>query len=270
MTIQIRSLVPLVLGGLAVLASPGKALAQSEDGDNKVRGSIVAGVAAVPDYEGAEDLQLIPLINGRIAFGDRYVALEGVTLRANIIASPNIEFGPVANLTFGRDDDIDSAAVAALAPIDDAYEIGAFVAFSRPAGAKGRLRFAVQAVQDVSDVHNGWVATASLGYQVALSSRFDLGLEASASYASDEYAATYFSVTPAGALASGLPVFNADGGFKDVGATLTARYGLSDRWSLVAFGGYRRLLGDFADSPIVEREGDANQLSGGVGVSLAF
>ncbi|WP_439534720.1 MipA/OmpV family protein [Polymorphobacter sp.] len=91
-----------------------------------------------------------------------------------------------------------------------------------------------------------------------------------ASYANDDYAATYFTVTPAGGLASGLAAFDAKGGLKDVGAQLTASYRIGDNWGFAVNAGYRRLLGDFADSPVVAKGGSADQLSGGVGIFFSF
>ena len=261
---------PFLLTGLALAAQPDRAIAQAAPSEDDVQGSVLAGAAIVPDYEGSNDYRFIPLAGGRVDFDKRYIALEGLTLRANILASDRLEFGPVANVSFGRDDDIDSPAVAALPGIDDAFELGAFAAYGVPVGERGRARIALQAVQDVSSVHNGWVATGSIGYDLAIGDRLGLGIAASASYASDDYAATYFGVTPGGALASGLPAFEAEGGFKDVGVALNARYRISERWWLLAFGGYRRLLGDFADSPVVAIEGSADQFSGGIGVALAF
>ena len=41
----------------------------------------------------------------------------------------------------------------------------------------------------------------------------------------DDYMETYFSVTPGDAAASGLPVFGASDGFKDVGVSLDFRCG---------------------------------------------
>lgn len=93
---------------------------------------------------------------------------------------------------------------------------------------------------------------------------------ATAGFADSGYAQTYFGITPAGAAASGLPAYQIGGGLKDVGVNFTGTYSLSRRWSLTAVGSYRRLVGDFADSPIVAREGSANQFFAGLGIGYAF
>ena len=47
----------------------------------------------------------------------------------------------------------------------------------------------------------------------------------------------------------------------------TAAIDLSDRWSLLLIGRYSHLIGDAADSPIVETE---SQLYGGLAISYKF
>jgi len=239
---------------------------------NRASGTIVGGVATVPEYEGADKLRVIPLVAGEVRWDKRYFAIEGVTARLNLLNSDTLEVGPAANLTFGRRTNLKSVPVRALGRIDDAYEIGAFAAIKVASliAADDELRISVQGTRDVSDVHKGWVGEAAIGYRLPVGRRFSVNTQAAVRFADDRYARTYFSVTPAGAAASGLAQFNAKGGVKDVGVAMTATYALSDRWSLLAYGGYRRLVGDFADSPIVRTAGDANQFTGGIGFGLSF
>ncbi len=259
----------LALGTL--LLSP--AIASAQDAPAKsgeFSGYTTIGIAAVPDYEGADDHRILPLVDGKVFLGERYVAVEGSVVRANILNSKTFEFGPVASFTFGRDDDIESRAVAQLGTIDDAYEVGAFAAVSFEVGGNDTLRFGLQGVHDVSDVHDDFVVTANATYTAAIGERLNLMVDLGASYAGDDYAETYFSVTPVGSIATGFTVFDAEGGLKDVGAQLTASYRIGANWGIAANAGYRRLLGDFADSPVVSNGGSADQLSGGVGVFFTF
>jgi outer membrane scaffolding protein for murein synthesis (MipA/OmpV family) len=259
----------LTLG--ALLFTPSIAFAQEEPADtDEISGYTTIGIAAVPEYEGADEHQILPLVDGKVFWGERYVAIEGATIRANIINAKGFEFGPAASFTFGRDAKIKDRAVAQLGEIDDAYELGAFAAMSFDVGGNDTVRLGVQGVHDVSDVHGGFVVTASGTYTAPVGERLNLMFDLGASYANDDYAETYFAVTPAGSLASGLPAFNAKGGLKDVGAQLTASYRIGDNWGIAANAGYRRLLGDFADSPVVSGGGSADQLSGGIGVFFTF
>ncbi len=63
-------------------------------------------------------------------------------------------------------------------------------------------------------------------------------------YASGDYMDSYFSVSPAQALASGLNEFDADAGFKHVGVDLGLDYRLTQRVTLKTQAGYGALLGD--------------------------
>lgn len=156
--------------------------------------------------------------------------------------------------------------------IDDAYEIGSFAAIKTGSllTEGDELKLRVQALRDLSDVYDGWIGDVTVSYQLPVGRRLTLMAAASASYADDNYAETYFGINATGAAASGLQAFTAEGGIKDVGVSLTASYALSDRWSVVGYGGFRRLLGDFADSPIVETAGSADQFSAGIGVGYRF
>jgi outer membrane scaffolding protein for murein synthesis (MipA/OmpV family) len=257
----------LALVGVLCATAPNTASAAEAD---RLTGTIVAGAGLFPEYEGASKLKAFPLINGQVNLGQRYIAIEGLTTRVNVLGSAALEAGPIANLTFGRDAKVDSAAVALLPARKDALELGGFIGWRIETGGGDTLRFAIQAAHDATGVHKGWLGQASAAYTASLGKRFAMSAEAAASFADNDYAGTYFSVSPADSLKSGLRPFVAKGGIKDVGVTLSARYALSDRWSLNGLAGYRRLLGDFADSPIVKDEGDANQLIFGVGIGFSF
>lgn len=267
---------PFIIGftSTALLIAADGARAQDAPASKRdgVSGTIVAGIATTPDYEGADDQRIVPLAAGEARWGERYLSLDGTTLRANLLNSRTLEFGPAANLTFGRDAEIESLPVRALGVIDDAYEIGAFGAIkTRSLLTEGdEMKLRVEAFRDVSDVHEGWLGGATLSYRLPANDRLSITADASVRFADDDYAATYFSVDAAGSLASGLRTFDAKGGVKDVGVSLTAAYALTDKFSLVGYGGYRRLLGDFEDSPVVSNAGDADQLSAAIGIGLSF
>ena len=77
---------------------------------------------------------------------------------------------------------------------------------------------------------------------------------------------TYFSIGTQDAFRSGLKVYDADDGFKDVGLGLFAMWGMPD-WEHFRIAGkmsYFRLIEDAEDSPVVDDAGSANQLFGGL------
>ena len=93
-------------------------------------------------------------------------------------------------------------------------------------------------------------------------------------WAGGGYADYYYSISPADALASGLPVYDGDGGLKHWRVGLLANQSLTGDLtgglSLFGTGGYTRLTGDFKDSPIVSLRGDADQWFAAAGLAYTF
>ncbi|HEU0284431.1 MAG TPA: MipA/OmpV family protein, partial [Sphingomicrobium sp.] len=89
-------------------------------------------------------------------------------------------------------------------------------------------------------------------------------------FSDGRYQRAYFGVTPAVALASGLPAYRPGGGIHGVAAASSLSIQFNPRWGLFGFGRYERLVGDAAKSPIVRELGSRNQLSGGVGLNYTF
>ncbi|MDX2235894.1 MAG: MipA/OmpV family protein [Hyphomonadaceae bacterium] len=257
-----------VVAGAAILPQA----AYAQDTASGPQGYLALGAAVLPEYEGADAGQTLPFVAARVAWGHRYVAVEGVSARANLLDARSWEAGPVASITFGRDDDVDSVRVARLVPVDDAIELGGFVArtWDDVGVDGGEARLEWRATADAGDAHGGWQSTVTAGYGAPLGARWRVGADVSVTVVNDAFADTYFSVTPADALASGLPTYRAEGGAKDVGVSANAVYAMTETWSITGFVGYRRLLGDAADSPIVRVEGAADQISAGVGVGFSF
>jgi len=274
MKTSVKSFVIGFVTTASVMMSFDTAFAQETDAreQDNFSGTIITGVASIPEYEGANHQSIIPLVAGELRWENRYFAVDGITARANVLNSRNFEFGPVADITFGRSKDVKSGSVRALGLVDDAYQVGAFAALKLPTllTEGDELRLSVQGTRDVSGVHEGWLGEVSLRYRLPVSSKFSLSADASVRFADDKYAKTYFSISTPGAEVSGLDAFEAEGGVKDLGASLTATYALTDRWAILAFGGYRRLVGDFGNSPVVSDAGDQNQLTAGIGIGFNF
>jgi MipA family protein len=212
------------------------------------------------------------LIATEIRWGQRYFAWEGTTGRFNLLNQANLEFGPAVNITFGRDKKIESLRVRKLGEIDEAVEAGLFVAYNLAEVLNDRdsLRFSLQVLKDASNMHDGTIGEFAMSYRMQVTDRLTITNSNSFSFANDDYAKSYFSISPAGALASGLAVTKAEGGGKDAAVSLALNYRVSERWMLFGYGKFSRLLGDFGDSPIVAIEGDKNQASVGFGAGWTF
>ena len=109
----------------------------------------------------------------------------------------------------------------------------------------------------------------------ALSRAIAASVSLNAEYGDSEFTDYYYSITPAGSLASGLPVFKASSGFTDVGARVLLGYDLDGNLAnggvaLVVAGSYSHLLGDAKRSPVVSIRGSADQWIGAVGIGYTF
>ena len=68
----------------------------------------------------------------------------------------------------------------------------------------------------------------------------------------------------------GLPEYTADGGLKSFGVRFALDYRLSGNWFLSANADAERLLGDVADSPLVDLIGSKNNYEYGLGIYYRF
>ena len=226
--------------------------------------SIGAGAGFAPDYEGSEDYKAVPLLLARVQRNEIFVTLEANTLRANLLPFPVFQAGPLVRYRPERDD-VDNDAVDDLEDVDAAVELGGFVGFEAQ-GWHGR----VEVTQDVADAYDGLLVGVRGGYRAVLRPNLSLNTTVFTTYADDDYMETYFGIDGADAARSGLDTFDADAGFKDVGVSLAARYGGREGWGLTGIAAYKRLLEDAEDSPVVDDEGDANQLFAGLLVTYGF
>ncbi|MCA3694716.1 MipA/OmpV family protein [Aquidulcibacter sp.] len=251
-----------------ILALSFAAFIPSAQADEAKRNSLTLGAMQIPEFEGSKDTETWPLIAGSYHFDERFIALEGTAIRANLVNSENWRAGPVLNYRFGRDKDVKDVAIRALGPVKDAWETGAYAGYVMPVGA-GTIGITGEVLTDASDVHKGWTGSASVRYSRAITPAFGLEVVGTASYMDKKYAQTYFGITSSQSAASSLPVYTAKSGAKDVGIDVLGSYKVTENYSVTGFVGYRRLLSEAADSPIVKR-GDKDQVTFAIGITRSF
>jgi len=254
-----------LLAGLAAL--PGKA---AEGGIALAPGALPNyvgfGIGVANDYLGSDDLAPGGLPMARLSWENRYVAVEGNYLAANIINHPVLRFGPAGLYRFGRDE-VDDDAVERLPSIDDTIELGGFagVEFVDEEDQRKRIYLSFDYLHDVAGSHGGYVLSASARLWYPLARATELGVAVAASYGSEDYMSTFFSIAPSASARSGLATYDADDGLRDARLTIMLVQSLSRSWHVGAGILYSRLLSEAADSPVVDDRGSANQILGGVG-----
>ncbi len=242
------------------------------------------GVGVLPDYEGSDDYGVspVPAAIGRV--GGFNFTFAGNRVSVDLIpdsVGPGWDFqaGPigVVNLNRSSTRGIEEDAIRALGKVDTAIELGGYVGIGRTGVVTSdfdRLSLSVSYRYDVAGGHESGILAPTLSYVTPLSTKALVGLIASAEHVENGYADAYFSVTPTQSVASGLRAYNADGGWKNWTLGGVAAHSLTGdiTGGVQLFGTvvYRRLLNDFADSPITADVGSKNQWLGAIGVAYSF
>lgn len=259
---------------------PPEGVSRSEDRNSLTLG-IGGGVA--PEYEGASDYGFQPggIIQGKVDGFDFQV--RGPNLYVDLIRDKpgsrwNVIAGPVAQLRLDRTSrrDLDDSRVALLGTRKTAVELGGYVGL----GKKGflippaSLTFDLAFVHDVAGAHDSFILTPGVALSSPVSQRTFARLGISADYVGGGYGRTYFDVA-ANPAPGALPTYTTDGaGFKSIGTTLLLTHDLGGDnrkgWALFGLGGYKRLLGQYANGPIVREAGSADQFLAVAGIAYSF
>jgi MipA family protein len=247
-----------------------------DDGSDRL--TLGFGLGASTDYEGSDDYKLQPggLFQGRVSGIEFQV--RGPGLYTDFVpdkpgAKTRFTLGPAVQLRLDRTGDIKDARVAALGDRDTAVELG-FTAGISQRGVlipPASLSFDVTFLHDVAGAHKSYLITPSLALNSPVSRSSFARLGVSADFVGKGYAATYFDVAPGNLLA---PYATNGGGLKSIGTSLLYTHDLGGAprkgWGLFALANYKRLVGKFADSPIVRDAGSASQVFAVAGVSYSF
>ena len=235
-----------------------------------------------PSYEGSDDYILFPapVIQGNlkgVAITPRPggVALDFIPDAKD--AKVGFSLGPVATINRNRVTRIKDPVVRRLGKLDTAVEVGgsAGVTVYDLVTGYDSLTFSADARWDVAGAHKGMLWGPSVSYFTPVSKGAAINLAVTAEHIDDDYANYYFTVSPAGAVASGLPSFQARGGWKSVGVNALVGVdfdGDLTNGGLAGFvtGGYTKLLNDARRTPLTSIRGDADQWLAGAGLAFTF
>jgi len=219
-----------------------------------------AGAQVRPAYEGARDYQFDPTGFATL----HYLWLPGFGELKSGRKAEGFFIGPSFRYVSKRDS-ADYPELWGLNNVDAAFELGAKTGYDfswvRPWVA---VRYGLGG-------HSGLVGETGLNFVFKPTEIIEFTIGPRASFANSEYMQTYLGVTPIEAARSRLLwAYAPGGGFKGFGLDATARYQFTPQWAVVGELIYERLVGDAADSPIVQVGGDANQLTAKLGLSYKF
>jgi MipA family protein len=221
-------------------------------------------VFAAPRYEGASSYRVIgaPFVAPVGLDGDGWIQVKGADdVRLRALRFNGFEVGPLAGYRFGRDED-DADRLEGMGDIDGGLVLGAFATYRT-----GPLALSVSYHHQVTGDDTGGLVRFMGEYTFPTPSGVRLTAMLGANYATEDYMHAFFGVNADQAANSSLSFYRPDAGFKDVFVGGKAAIDLTDRWTLHLLGRYSRLIGDAADSPVVETE---NQFYGGAALSYKF
>jgi len=225
----------------------------------------IGGIAIVkPKFEGSKDYEVTgaPIVAPAGGSESGVVQFKGIDdLRFRLLNHSGFEAGPLVGYRFDRNED-DADRLTGLGDVDGGLVVGGYVAYTI-----GMVKPFLSYHHQVTGDDTGGIARFGLESRIPVTPWLTLTATGGATWADDDYMQSYFGVTAAQSAASGLAAFDADSGVKDVFFGLTGDIPVAERWSLKLSGRYAHLLGDAADSPIVETE---SQWMGAVGLTYRF
>lgn len=248
--------------------------------------TVGAGIGLIPSYEGSDNYILFPgpQIVGQVS-GFQFSSPGGGPglvvdlVRDNPLAKTDFIAGPLVRVNLNRaiQSQINDPVVEALGDLDTAIEVGGRIgiAINGIFGRFDSISVLTDISFDVAGAHSGTIISPSINYRRPIGRAAFIRFGISADWVDDDYAQFYYGVDGTGSLASGLPVFDAEGGVKSVSANTIITYDLSGNaldggWGVFGLAGYSRLREAAAETPITAIRGDANQFRSVVGVSYTF
>lgn len=245
-----------------MFAAATPALAEDDDKGWTVR--VGLGGQITPEYPGSDDMRIspYPVISVRrtgdpIAFG-----APGDSPGITLIKTGGLQIGPIANLAPKR------KAKDVGIPIEKVkttFEAGAFIQFY----LSKAIRVRAEGRRGIGG-HKGWIGSTGTDFIIRDKDRYIFSIGPRVRFSSQRYQRAYFGITPATAVASGLPVYDPDGGIHAIGVNAGALYQFNYHWGMTGYARYDRLVHDAADSPLVRTLGSRNQFSAGVALTYTF
>ena len=242
--------------------------AKSQELPGSVRVTVGAQSLVTPKFEGSKTyvFSALPVFQlSPIGFGTGgasrldFRSLDEISF--SVIRAEGLEIGPSLGYRKSREES-NSPRLAGLGDVDGGLVAGGFARYNF-----GPMYVRAGFTQQVTGSDTGYLVRLAAGARHALTPQLTIRGVTTLEFASEDHMQTYFGVTPAQSLRSGLAAFDAGAGLKSVGAMLSTEYAVTENWKLLASAGYTRYLNDAASSPITE---SADRFEGRLGASRSF
>ncbi len=232
-----------------------------------------------PNFVGSKDYQLQAGPNIAVRYKDRFFVsvLDGVGF--DLIKTDSFRAGPVVKFQQQRRENGKSTfmiagkrstALLGMGDVDATIEAGGYIRYqSGPFSANAEVRKGLGG-------HDGVIAEFGLRYTTTFAGLsvgdrpIILSVGPGATVVDSKYEATYFSIDAGQSSRTGLARFDAKGGLQSYGVNAVVVVPISSKLSAALIGGFDRLSGDAAKSPLVRERGSRNQKTLGLGLTYRF
>ena len=247
----------------AAALCPAWSAAFAQDGED-LRVRVGLGAQLRPEFIGADSTAIGPLLDLDFARGSNEFKFEApdYSFGIPVVSSGGFYFGPAANIASKRKE---SDVGAPVGKVSTTIEAGAFASYELTQA----IHLRGEVLKGIGG-HEGLVGTLGADHIWRDGDRYVFSVGPRVLLSNARYQRAYFGVTPATALATGLPVHDPEGGVHALAAASGLSFQFNDRFGMFGFARYERLVGDAAKSPFVRELGSRNQLSGGAGLSYTF
>lgn len=262
---MIKTLFSIALAPAMLLSAP--AFAQSGDGDAKKeprRVRIGLGAQVVPSFPGSGDVSVRPLFDVATARGAEPFDFEANDESAGfpLLRASGFEVGPAINIEGSRRR---RETGISMDEVGTTIEAGGFAQLWL--GSSVRVR--IEGRKGLNG-HGAWVGSAGADFVARDGDRYVFSIGPRVRLSDRDYQTTYFGVNTGEAARTGLRQYRPGGGVHAVGVSTGLTYALGERWGVIGFAQYDRLVGDAAKSPFIRAYGKRDQLSGGLGLTYTF
>lgn len=247
-------------GAALLLAAPASVVLAEEPPEREAKRWQVmlgAGVGSRPEYPGSDEDEIrpVPVVNiryGRFFLGGVPGGGSGGGLGAYLYDNDRWSFGGVVALDFGevREEKDDPVRLQGLGDIDGTTRAGLFASYE----ITDWLELSANALSDIGGNDQGLIASLELEASYQLHPRLRLSAGPGVTWGDDEYAQTLYGIDAGQSLRSGRAQFDPGSSATVMRFSLGAQYVLTPKWIVGSSVTASRLLGDAADSPIVQDE----------------
>lgn len=240
--------------------------------------TITGGVISTPSFLGSNETSVYAIPNVTVAIGDRLniSLLDGVSY--DVYKDDNLTAGGALTYDFGRENtpsdhelllsNVAKSEIAGLGDIEETAEIGGYLEYTY-----GNLQANLAIRKGVDGGHDGIVGDVDVTYNAPVEifgNQSVISFGPTASFSDDNYASTFFDVSAAQSVASGISEYDANGGIMSYGLHASAYVPLNQNISIVGFAEFDKLNGDVRDSSIVQERGSEEQTTAGLMINYTF